>query len=114
FPWSKFESLYDPVVYAYMRNLANYYAKPSRATLGKCLSHLLRYKERFDILFISFILLRHFAREGLIEFSTLSEAERNFLSVTKLWDFMEPLEQPIEETLNVINSLFVKVGNKNR
>jgi hypothetical protein len=109
FPWDRFEDAYDNIVYVHMKNLADFFDNPSRESFQRCICHMLKHHQRFDILYISRSLLKHLKQKGLLDLNKFTEKEMKFLEITKLWDFMETLKNPSEETLELINSMKDKV-----
>jgi len=102
FPWGKFKGIYDDVVYAHMKNIADFYDNPSIQNCRVCVEHMFNFPDRFDILFVSFNLFKHLRRNGLLELSKFTGTAIRFFEVTKLWDFMEVLKSPFEETLALV------------
>ncbi|MCD6219767.1 DUF4838 domain-containing protein [Candidatus Calescamantes bacterium] len=109
FPWDTFKGIYDDIIYTHMKNIADFYDNPSRKTFQRCIHYILEFPERFDILYISFSLFKHLNRKGLLDLTKFTEKERRFIKINKLWDFMETLEEPFEETLEIIKKMKDKV-----
>ena len=109
FPWDRFKDIYEDVTYIHMKNIADFFDNPSRETFRRCINRMLEFPERFDILFISFQLFKHLKKKNLLDLSKFTEKEKRFLEITKLWDFMETLKNPLEETLELIKGMKNKV-----
>ena len=109
FPWDRFKDTFDNITYTHMKNIAAFFDCMSPDTYRQCVNHVLKHQQRFDVLFIAFLLLKHWQLTRQIDTSSFSELEKRFVNITKLWDFMELLEEPHEQTLEVIKSLKDKV-----
>lgn len=107
FPWDSFKHEFDEVLRAHMHNIREFYAGPSRESLRRAVEHMYVHSDRIDRLSISFRFLQMAHARHL--FADLTPAESRFLGTNKLWDFMEPLADPIAETDALIQSLLRRV-----
>jgi hypothetical protein len=109
FPWDRFKGIYDDITYIHMENIADFYENPSPETFQRCIHHILEFPQRFDILYISFSMFEYLKEKGLLDLNKFTGKERRFIEITKLWDFMETLKNPFEETLELIKNMKDKV-----
>ena len=104
FSWDRFKNIFDSVTYTHMKNIGMFLDSLSPDTYRQCVKHVLKHQQRFDVLFIAFSLLQHWQRTRSLDTSTFSEIEKRFAGMVKLWDFMELLDEPYKQTLEVIES----------
>ena len=103
FPWSRFADAWDPAMRAHIRNIREVEADCTPANARNAIEHCRAHPDRFDRLNIAFRYLRQLHRRQ--PFSRLSPDEARFLSTVKLWDFMEPLDAPIEQCDTIVQHL---------
>lgn len=107
FPFEQFQDEWDATMRRHMINVREFMDRPTGANLRPLLQHLYDHPLRFGRHAIAFRFLKIVHRGE--PFSGLTEREERFLQISKLWDFMEPLEDPLRETDAVILSLLQRL-----
>lgn len=103
FPWDDFKGVWDPVLRTHMEHVRDYHDGRSTGSLLRLIDHMDAHPDRFHRRFISFLLLQRHVRENGP--GALRGEDIRFLGFTKLWDFMEPLADPIAETDEALRSV---------
>ena len=104
FPFERFQEEWDPPLRQHLHNLREFFADRSAAALRRAVEHVYAHPERFDRLHVAFFLFKMYCEKAGMP-GGLSPAERRFLDITKLWDYMRALDDPIAETDAVVMSL---------
>lgn len=110
FPWDRFADHWDPVLREHMANLRTYLASGSPASLLRVFDHLYAHPLRFHRQFIAFWMLQRLVASGNDDW--LTEDERAFLATMKLWDYMEPLADPIAQTDALLRRIVGKLRSR--
>jgi len=84
-------------------NIREFYAVPSEGNLKRAVEHLYRHPETFGRIYIAARLLKMFHENS--PFIDLTEQQRRFLTIAKLWDFQRTLRDPIGEVDELVQGL---------
>jgi hypothetical protein len=107
FPFEQLKGEWDEPLRKHIRNVRDFVAERSPGNLRRTIEHMVAHPDRFGRQAASWRFLQMF--HGETPFSGLAETERRFLTMNKLWDFMEPLEHPIEAVDEVVGRLMEKL-----
>ncbi|MCC6580348.1 MAG: hypothetical protein IT440_07885 [Phycisphaeraceae bacterium] len=107
FPWDRFADQWEDVVRRHMENIRDAYDEPTHANVRRLLEHMNAHPDRFHRLNIAFNFLK--MAHKLVPIADLTETERRFLTITKMWDYMEPYDDPRQAVDAVTQSLLRKL-----
>ena len=107
FPFDEFSDQFDEPLREHMHNIREFYAAPSAEHLKRAVEHMYGFPGRFEWMSTAFRFLKMFHSQTPIQ--DLNEQEKRFLDIVKLWDFMEPLDDPIGETDEIVRNLLRRV-----
>ncbi len=93
----------DPVVLEHARRLRQYMHERTLANWQQVAGYAMEHRDRLDWLYIAFTLMKWLPAEHKPQVS--DPACQRYLTVTKLWDFMEEQERPIPATEAVMRQL---------
>lgn len=103
FPWEQYRDCFEEPVRQHMANLRDFFDRPTAASLRTAVEFVYAHPRHFarhscaKRLFASF--------QGWSGVCGVTADETRFLQANKLWDFMEPLADPIAETDQIIQRL---------